>query len=147
MLQLKLRIIEKSQPCTVSCCELVTDQTVSLMCGASAGGAKMCVGAGNISESKAIFSLRDFMQCLGTSTNNISPQAHRQPSVLQSLIHHHDRVDYEALGSCLGLVTSVLRYMLKSCKCHGRKDRNSNVKEARRMSSSPKQSVTIESAT
>lgn len=57
MLQLKLRIIEKSQPCTVSCCELVTDQTVSLMCGASAGGSKKYVGAGNISESKAIFSL------------------------------------------------------------------------------------------
>ena len=60
MLQLKagkLRIIESSEPCTNECCELVTDQTVSLMCGASAGGAKKYVGAGNISESKAIFSL------------------------------------------------------------------------------------------
>ena len=35
-----------------------------------------------------------------------------------------------ALGDWLGVVTSVLGYMLKSCKCHGRKDRNNNVREA-----------------
>ena len=35
-----------------------------------------------------------------------------------------------ALGAWLGVVTSLLGYMLKLCKCHGRKDRNNNVREA-----------------